>query len=80
MASILPKNVPKITIFSDQIGRWGFVRAWVFIRDFTVCLFAVYLPKIGMAYIYMYKKYYLKNGKLKYVVWGKVMDRLVNNI
>ena len=57
---------------------WAFVRAWAFVTDFTVCLFAVYLPKIGMAYIY--KKHYLKNGILKYVVVGKVMDRFGNNI
>ena len=35
-AGILPKIAPKIAIFSIQIRRWAFIRACVFIRDFTV--------------------------------------------
>ena len=33
----MPKNAPKITIFSLQIrGGGAFIRAWAFIRDFGV--------------------------------------------
>ena len=32
-AGLLPKIVIKITIYSDQIGGWAFIRAWSFDRD-----------------------------------------------
>ena len=35
-AGILVRNVKRIVIFRVQIGGWAFIRAWAFIRDFTV--------------------------------------------
>ena len=33
------KAYQKMVIFRVQIGRWAFIRAWAFIRDFTVLNF-----------------------------------------
>ena len=50
-AGILVRNVKKMDILRVQIGGWAFIRAWAFIRDFTVICMQMQDTKI-----YKFKK------------------------